>query len=173
MCFIYIRETKDWKSDNIVKLGKTQNIINRESTYITGEYYRGYYLNVYKLNSDSQSLLNIIDKFLINELKEYHKYNGGGKEFYSKEILTKVDNILIEFFSGKYKKLTQEEIHEIEREAYLNYLIDKNQILNKLVRAFRDRKIEWGERHYQVDIIKNGLDKLRECSKFYLELENR
>ena len=39
--YIYIRWTKHWNEDGVVKLGKASNLKDRESTYRTGEYYPG------------------------------------------------------------------------------------------------------------------------------------
>ena len=39
--YIYIRWTKHWDENGVVKLGKASNLKDRESTYRTGEYYPG------------------------------------------------------------------------------------------------------------------------------------
>ena len=41
--FIYIRTNELFKLHNLVKLGKTINILNREDTYVTSEPNRGLY----------------------------------------------------------------------------------------------------------------------------------
>lgn len=40
--YIYIRYHHYYNNDNICKLGKTTNIYDRDTTYATSEYIRGY-----------------------------------------------------------------------------------------------------------------------------------
>ncbi len=44
--YIYVRENEYWSLYDLVKLGKTENIVNRESTYITTEIIKGCYIIV-------------------------------------------------------------------------------------------------------------------------------
>ena len=46
MAYIYIRSNEYWNIYNVFKLGKTTNIFDRESTYITSEIKRGYYVMI-------------------------------------------------------------------------------------------------------------------------------
>ena len=42
--YIYIRWTKHWDENDVVKLGKASNLKDRESTYRTGEYNPGKFI---------------------------------------------------------------------------------------------------------------------------------
>ena len=48
LIFIYIRKSPFWDTVNVYKMGISDNIIDRESTYITYELERGKYLTIFK-----------------------------------------------------------------------------------------------------------------------------
>ena len=89
MAYIYIRSNEYWNIYNVFKLGKTTNIFDRESTYITSEIKRGDYIMIIKVN------INILD-ILEKQLQEYfnslnlHIIFNGGHEFYNKDIINYV-----------------------------------------------------------------------------------
>jgi hypothetical protein len=72
---------------NLCKLGKSINIPDRDSTYITSEIERGYFYPIISVNIN---FLDQIEKELQNEFINYHIYKGGGTEFYSIEIILKI-----------------------------------------------------------------------------------
>ena len=47
--YIYIRNHPSYYDENVCKIGKTKNIINRDSSYATGEITRGYFEDIYKV----------------------------------------------------------------------------------------------------------------------------
>ena len=55
--YIYIRCHSYYDIDNICKLGKTKNISNRDNTYATGEYKRGYFELVIKILSHDDTIV--------------------------------------------------------------------------------------------------------------------
>jgi hypothetical protein len=58
--FLYVREHPSY--ENACKVGITDNIPDRESTYATGELRRGKFSIVFKIELDSESDLKKIDK---------------------------------------------------------------------------------------------------------------
>lgn len=182
--FIYVRSTE---YNNIVKLGITKNVKDRESTYKTGEYIPQQYIAVYKLKLNTKNVpkvsIHTIDKRLKEdvELKKYHSYKGGGTEFYTNDIIDILEERLNIYIPEQFDKLTQEEINHIERKEYINnrlqdmYYNTKLQRLVSYIRTYIKRKRvnitnTWYNREYQLEIIKYGVEQLKINSKFYLEL---
>ena len=95
--YIYIRDNKWFKSENVYKVGITStSIIDRSSSYITGEIYKGIYVKIYEFDVNKEKL-RIIDNLLKREFNHLNIYFDGGTEFYDRII---IDNI--EAFFNKY-----------------------------------------------------------------------
>ena len=104
--YIYIRDNKWFKSENVYKVGITStSIIDRSSSYITGEIYKGIYVKIYEFDVNKEKL-RIIDNLLKREFNHLNIYFDGGTEFYDRII---IDNI--EAFFNKYnlKYITKNE----------------------------------------------------------------
>ena len=91
--YIYIRSNECWDIYNAYKLGKTENIPDREQTYKTSEIKRGIYIKVIELD------LIILDKLEIDLQKYFNKLDlhikiNAGTEFYNTatEEINKVPN---------------------------------------------------------------------------------
>jgi predicted helicase len=82
--YIYIRKHVSYDKYDVCKLGKTINLIERNSTYKTGEVKCGNFELVIQV---SKLKLNIIEKILQEHFKSYHYYLDGGVEFYKKDII--------------------------------------------------------------------------------------
>jgi hypothetical protein len=143
MAYIYIRSNEYWNTYNVFKLGKTNNILDRESTYITSEIIRGYYVMIIEVD------INILD-ILEKQLQEYfnslnlHVIFNAGIEFYEKEII----NYIIPFLDDNninYKLLNKEDIKRII-------------------------KNNWNKRDYQIQIIDYSYNILLTEFKIYIEL---
>jgi superfamily II DNA or RNA helicase len=81
---VYLRDNAAFRADAVVKLGITQNIVDRATTYVTGELHRGEWLQVWQV---PRGQLQVIDKELKRTLAPLHVYKGGGTEFYSRELI--------------------------------------------------------------------------------------
>ena len=46
--YIYLRSHISYQESNIIKVGKTTDLVNRDCVYATGEEYRGKYKIIYK-----------------------------------------------------------------------------------------------------------------------------
>ena len=144
--YIYVRDHESYKQHEIYKLGKTSNIPERESTYITSEFIRGRFIRVFEVDN---KILDKLEKDLFNYFRTsgLHKESGGGKEFFDIKILDKIEPYLIEN-KVEYKLLSDDEINslirkqrEIEsekKEEIIKPREDQEEIITKLVNHFRD-----------------------------------
>jgi superfamily II DNA or RNA helicase len=110
--YVYVRETIYRKFCNVVKIGITENLANREATYITGEFIRGKYIIAYEVPLIE---LHTIDDALKEKLVAYHRIDEseGGTEFYNESVLEIMDTIM-----DSYRKLSEEELDNICRSEY-------------------------------------------------------
>ena len=123
--YMYIRSHPSWDKFDCYKIGITENIINRETTYITGEIERGNLIKIFKFMDISNDYLNLIDNTIKYELKDYNFYKNAGTEFYKNDCISKLINIFkdynIEFF-----ELTESDINELTRKAYESVKLNKS-----------------------------------------------
>jgi superfamily II DNA or RNA helicase len=150
--YIYIRIHHTYDSDNACKLGKTINIPDRESQYVTGELRRGKMEDVYEVPIKN---LGHIERLLQFEFKKFNitEYDGG-TEFYNKKIIDLIEPYLISI-GIKYKKLTKSEIHILTR---CNRNRVKNTINKINIKALiRILKSKYTPRWYQKNIIDNAI----------------
>lgn len=133
--YIYLRDHESYYKHNIYKLGSTQNIIDRESGYITSEYIKGKFILVIQVKQKTEK---IIERLLHEKLKKYNKYFNGGTEFYDR----KINNLLIstiKTFKISFKVLTEDEINELRRiqriknnfNKIIKYFISYSKSINK------------------------------------------
>lgn len=113
--YIYVRTHESYDKFNAYKLGKTDNIPNRDSNYTTSEIVKGKFIIVIEVDYD---FLDDIESKLKNYfiLLEYHIYHNGGTEFFKKEIQDKI----IPFLNSNhinYKLLSENEINELIRKT--------------------------------------------------------
>ena len=157
--FIYIRDNDWFKSLNVYKVGITTDIINRNSTYITGEVIRGSFIKIIELIDIDKNELMIIDKKIKEEFKDFNVYFNGGKEFYKREIF---DNYIEKYLiKNNYKFILKNE-NEIEK--INNYDNDNNKNDNDN----NDNKKEL--RDYQIKAINYLKEELLNNYRCYLYL---
>ena len=148
--YIYVRDHESYEKYNVCKVGKTINIVNRNDTYITGEFIPGKFILILQIiNYD----LDKLDIEIKERFKEYNKYRcGGGTEFYDIAIKDNLEDYLIKC-QIKYIILTDEDINELKRKE-------------------REAKIksEYQIRYYQQIIINYIIIALEKFNKIYLEL---
>jgi superfamily II DNA or RNA helicase len=118
--YIYAREHEAYDLYGVCKLGKTQNITNRETTYITGEFVKGDFSYVFEVPLAKMSLA---EAKLGEDFKSFHERNFnvgrgfGGKEFYKKEIIPLIKEQL-QKHGIEARQLTCDEINSIVRKEY-------------------------------------------------------
>lgn len=107
--YIYIRVHQSYDELGICKMGITNNIPNRESTYITSEFKRGVFKLVFEVPIKALTSLEFL---LHEEFKELHRQEDGGTEFFDKEIMNCIEPWL-KGIGIEYKKLSDEEISSL------------------------------------------------------------
>ena len=127
--YIYIRKNNWYNMFNICKLGKTVNIPDRDSTYITSEIERGHFYPIYSVDIN---LMDQIEKELQHEFIDYHFYKGGGKELYSIQIINLIE-LFLKNKNYNYHILTHEEINLIYSNHENNYKINTNQSVTNII----------------------------------------
>jgi predicted helicase len=96
-------------------LGITQNISNRETTYITGEIRRGEFSYVFEVPLDQMSRAEL---WLRYDFKSFNVYIDGGTEFYKKSIIPLIITQLKKR-NIEARQLSREEIENIKRKEYI------------------------------------------------------
>jgi superfamily II DNA or RNA helicase len=122
--YIYIRIHTSYDIYNVCKLGKTINLIERNSTYKTGEVESGYF--EYAIELDIKKL-DIIEKLLQNHFKllGYHYYLDGGIEFFTKDIIPLIIPYL-KTLNLQFTILSKEQIKLIIRKNIIKKILNKN-----------------------------------------------
>lgn len=177
--YIYIRSNKYWSSDGVYKFGKTKNIIDRETSYITTETKRGFYVSVIEVD------LNILDKLELRLMKYFYSlglyfYDGGGVEFFKKDIIKYIYPYL-DKHKIKYRILSNEEINELTRTIRIynrfddildtssdsdNNTSDEDENINSdLDNEAVNNIVNYKPRKYQTEIINKSYDYYKNNNK--------
>jgi superfamily II DNA or RNA helicase len=151
--YIYVRNHISYNYYNACKLGKTQDIIERDNVYSCGEIERGNFYPVFEMELNK---IHLIETLLKNEFQNYNIKYDAGTEFYDKEI-KKLIEPYIEKININYRKLTNEEIINIHRKHRIKNNIKKLKKCVKLI--INSNKIQ--PREEQKIIIKNSVEYLR------------
>lgn len=168
--YIYIREHSTYDEFNACKLGKTKNIPERDSTYVTNEIKRGHFGLVIEL---TLNIISFIEKLLQYEFFEYNIKFNAGTEFYSKEIITLIEPCLIKY-NIEYRKLSKEEIDKLIRLNRVRNTFKKINKKNLISILESNKKIEYEiiytPRDYQVSIIDKAFNHFQINNKGMLVL---
>ncbi len=149
--YIYIRTNEYWDLYDAYKLGKTLNIPDRETSYITSEIKRGKYIIVIELDA---SILDDIEKKLqlyFTELNLYIKFNAG-TEFFNKKII----NYIIPYFDENnilYKILSDNDIDNLIRKIRIHDDTSHDDTSNDDI-----YNNTYHTRDYQMEIINKSSD---------------
>lgn len=155
--YIYIRVHESYEKYNAIKLGITNCIGSRVSTYVTGEVKRGNFINVYKITKFSKQFLfhkkplNHLEYLLQNHFKKINKYIfiDGGTEFFSKDIIPLIPEYL-KSIDIEYMELTSEEIARLIYEYRLNNFYKKLSSIGK--DRIQSKMLEWLSRIRQAKL---------------------
>jgi superfamily II DNA or RNA helicase len=111
--YIYIRNHPSYDEYDGCKLGKANNIPDRDTQYATGEIKRGNFELVIEMPKE---VIGIVEKFLqkyFNSLGFHIQYDGG-TEFYKRDII----NLIVPYLEKtniKFKDLSKQEIEDLVR----------------------------------------------------------
>ena len=109
--YIYVRNHPSYDVDDACKMGKANNIPERDTQYATGEIKRGYFEAVFEVPIEK---MGIVERLLQNEFCELNVKYDAGTEFYNKKIITLIEPYLITL-GIKYRKLSKQEISDLVR----------------------------------------------------------
>ena len=109
--YIYVRNHPSYDVDDACKMGKANNIPERDTQYATGEIKRGYFEAVFEVPIEK---MGIVERLLQNEFCELNVKYDAGTEFYNKKIITRIEPYLITL-GIKYRKLSKQEISDLVR----------------------------------------------------------
>jgi|SaaInlStandDraft_7_1057024.scaffolds.fasta_scaffold00346_15 hypothetical protein len=165
--YLYFREHSSYILNNVIKFGSTKDIINRDTTYATGEYTRGYYIKVIEIFTNID--IKFIEKLCQNYYKSYNKYINGGTEFYNKIIINDIENYLNQM-EIKYNILTEKNINNLQREYNLNILISKLKKYNCGQNLKKYKVNNFKLRDYQKPITTYIFNYLKKNLNIYLNL---
>ena len=169
--YIYIRVHSSYDKYNVCKLGKTLNLMERNSTYKTGEVECGFFELVIEVQKQK---LDIIERLLQNHFKslEYYYYLDGGTEFFKKDIISLIVPYL-KTLNLKFTILSKEQIKSI---TWKNCNIKKINITNFInILKFSSKNKETNEiiipREHQINVLlkiddfyrNNNIGKLIHC----------
>jgi superfamily II DNA or RNA helicase len=152
--YIYIRIHEDSDKHNVCKMGKTDNIPNRDHQYITNEYIRGIFIIVIEVDL---MILDNLEKQLQKKFKQLHRQANGGTEFYHKTI---IDLIIPYFIVNKipHKLLSQDEIDNLVRKPKSNNT-NINDDITDSINTIEDNLIDIETNDYNItqdyDVISN------------------
>ena len=150
--YIYVRIHEAWDSYGVCKLGKTQNITNRETTYITGEFVKGDFSYVFEV---PLAKMSYAEKELGEDFKSFHVRRGfGGKEFYNKSIIPLIKEQL-QKHAIEARLLTCDEVNSIVRKEYIAKIakyVNKKSI-RRLIKKLKAIKSRYTKRSDQIEII--------------------
>lgn len=168
--YIYIRNHSSYGDDDACKMGKANNIPERDTQYATGEIKRGYFEAVFELPIEK---MGIVERLLQNEFRELNVKYDAGTEFYNKKIITLIEPYLITI-GIKYKKLSKQEISDLVRCNRVRNTIKKIniQLLIHILKSKRTNKqiVSYIPRNDQTIIIGKSVIHFQQYDKGMLIL---
>ena len=109
--YIYVRNHPSYDVDDACKMGKANNIPERDTQYATGEIKRGYFESVFEVPIEK---MGNVERLLKDEFSELNVKYDAGTEFYNKKIIPLIEPYLVKL-GIKYRKLTKQEISDLVR----------------------------------------------------------
>jgi len=168
--YIYIRNHPSYDVDDACKMGKANNIPERDTQYSTGEIKRGYFEAVFEVPIEK---MGIIERLLQNEFRELNIKYDAGTEFYNKKIITLIEPYLITL-GIKYKKLSKQEIIDLVRCNRVRKTMKKINIqsLIHILKSKRTNKeiVSYTPRNDQTIIIRKSIMHFQQYDKGILVL---
>jgi len=168
--YIYIRIHEAYELYGVCKLGKTQNITNRETTYITGEFVKGDFSYVFEV---PLAKMSFAEAKLGEDFKSFHvRRPFAGKEFYKKEIIPLIKEQLIKH-DIEARLLTCDEIKNIVRKEYIAKIskyVNKKSVRRLIKKLQALKKSPYTRRTDQTEVINLSLTHFQEHNKGLLVL---
>ena len=168
--YIYVRNHPSYDVDNACKMGKANNIPERDTQYATGEIKKGYFDVVFEVSIEK---MEIVERLLQNEFCKLNIKYDAGTEFYNKKIITLIEPYLI-MIGIKYKKLSKQEISDLVRCNRVRETIKKINI-KSLIQILKSKKtnkqiVYYIPRNDQTIIIEKSVIHFQQYDKGMLVL---
>jgi superfamily II DNA or RNA helicase len=163
--YIYVRNHPSYDVYEACKMGKTNNIPERDTQYATGEIKRGYFEAVFEVPIEKTQ---IVERILQSELRELNVKYDAGTEFYNKKIITLIEPYLIKR-GIKYKKLSKQEISDLVRRNRVRNTIKKINI-RSLIHKLNKQIVQYKQRNDQTIIIEKSVIYFQKYNKGMLVL---
>ena len=168
--YIYVRNHPSYDGDDACKLGKTNNIPERDTQYATGEIKRGYFESVFEVGIEK---VGFVERLLQNQFRELNVKYDAGTEFYKRQIITLIEPYLITI-GIEYRKLSNQEISNLVRCNRVRKTIAKINI-KSLIHILKSNRtdeqiVSYTPRTDQTIIIDNSVKHFEEHDKGMLVL---
>ena len=166
--YIYFRIHPSYDIHNACKMGKTQNIPERDASYATGEITRGYFELVFEVPFEK---MGWVERALQQDFNELNIKENGGREFYNKKIMNLIEPYLIKN-SIEYRKLNEKEISRLIRTNRIRKILNKINIkrLIDYLKSKRTKQSLYTPRKDQIAIIKESCIHFKKNDKGLLVL---
>ena len=168
--YIYVRTHEAYDKHDVCKLGKTQNITNRETTYITSEFVKGDFSYVFEV---MLAKMSYAEKKLGEDFKSlgFHYQRCGGREFYNKAIIPLIVETLKKH-DIEARELSCDEVKSIARKEYIakiaKYFNKKS--IRRLIKKLKALKSRYTKRSDQIEIIDKSVKHFQTNDKGLLVL---
>lgn len=163
--YIYLRSHISYAKSNIIKVGMTADLVNRDCVYATGEEYRGKYEYIYKLKYE---ILKIVDNHIKKYFKHLNHYKGGSTELFKTDIINELEEFF-NLYSYDYAKFSVEDIEKLYKEIEDKIKQDINKD-DKLARSLDGDYCNIEPREDQTEIINKAVEYFKYNNKGILAL---
>ena len=168
--YIYVRNHTSYDVNDACKMGKANNIPERDTQYATSEITRGYFDVVFEVPIEK---MGIVERLLQYEFRELNIKYDAGIEFYNKKIIALIEPYLITL-NLKYKKLSDQEISDLLRCNRVRCTFKKINIhsLIQMLKSMHinEQLVSYIPRNYQSIIIEKSVIHFQKCDKGMLVL---
>jgi hypothetical protein len=163
---IYLRDNEWWEKENVYKMGIASFAKDRESTYVTSEPTRGKYVLIIDVPLKQ---MKIIDNHLKDKFKHLNRNNGGGTEFYDRQIKNEIIHCLDQL-NIEYIVRNPDEINRKLRVGLGLYKKVKQILIHYKNDCRKANQINTNERDYQLEVIKYGYEEINEHNAVYINI---
>jgi len=147
--YIYIRTHESYELYDACKLGKANNIPERDSQYATGEIKRGHFESVFEVCCKQ---VLFIERILQAEFCELNLNYDSGTEFFNKKIISLIEPYLIKV-GIKYRKLSLQEVSDLVRFNRVRKIIKKIDIKDLIKQLKTSKTTPNPQQQYILGII--------------------
>lgn len=113
--YVYVRLHWSYDKHNACKLGQTICLVSRNTTYSTGEIEAGYFEVAFKFDNGNDHILAEYILGLEFKNRGLHLSEAKGTEFYKRDIIDLIEEVLRKYPKLIYTKLNKEDIGTIMR----------------------------------------------------------